>query len=82
MSNKTFHLFLRAAIAQFEIIKPFSTLGFPIFNRGLDYIFNLKIKLVCTSNAVSIDTVLGDEPIVVTPSSCEAWHGIAIAYMP
>ena len=39
-------------------------------------------ELAGTSNAVSIDAVLGDEPIVVTPSSFKAWHGIAIGFMP
>lgn len=34
--------------------------------------------LVRTSNAVSIDIVLGDKPIVVTPSSVEARHGIVL----
>nr|DAK71508.1 MAG TPA: hypothetical protein [Caudoviricetes sp.] len=35
-----------------------------------------------TSNGVPIAAVLGDEPIVVTPSSFEAWHGIVIGLRP
>lgn len=38
--------------------------------------------LVRTSNAVSIDVVLGDEPIVVTPSVFTVWHGIAMRINP
>ena len=34
--------------------------------------------IVRTSNAVSIDIVLGDKPIVVTPSANAAWHGIVM----
>ena len=33
--------------------------------------FSNKFEMAGTSNVVSIDTVLGDEPIVVTPSSFE-----------
>ena len=39
-----------------------------------------KYELAGTSNVVSIDTVLGDEPIVVTPSPFRAWHGIAMGF--
>jgi hypothetical protein len=42
--------------------------------------FSNKFEMAGTSNVVSIDTVLGDEPIVVTPSSFEAWHGIAMGF--
>lgn len=42
--------------------------------------FSNKSEMAGTSNIVSIDTVLGDEPIVVTPSSFEAWHGIAMGF--
>ena len=37
-----------------------------------------KYELAGASNAVPIDVVLGDEPIVVTPSPFEAWHGIVV----
>ena len=39
-----------------------------------------KYELAGTSNVVSIDIVLGDEPIVVTPSQFRAWHGIAMGF--
>lgn len=42
--------------------------------------FSNKFEMAGTSTAVSIGDVLGDEPIVVTPSSFEAWHGIAISF--
>lgn len=44
--------------------------------------FLIKCEMVGTSNVVSIDTVLGDEPIVVTPSQLRAWHGIAMGLKP
>ena len=42
--------------------------------------FSNKFEMAGASNVVSIDTVLGDEPIVVTPSSFEAWHGITMGF--
>lgn len=42
----------------------------------------LDFELVRTSIVVSIDNVLGDKPIVVTPSHIGAWHGIVIGFRP
>ena len=40
------------------------------------------MEVVGTSDAVPISTVLGDEPIVVTPSPSGAWHGIVMRISP
>lgn len=40
------------------------------------------LELVRTSIAVSIGNVLGDKPIVVTPSHFWAWHGVVVGFSP